>query len=144
MKTLVLLVFLVTLCVPSFSSGAENGGWTPAKAAAKVKAAYSAPDPKAMAVIQHNIDQQFASGKTEDDPVIVSLRASLEKTKHAAKVLSARCIGVGKSSAGRFARFHCTAQVAGTARVPPDYEVYRATKRLTVKTRPFKITEGWR
>lgn len=134
MKTLTLAIGVAGLVIVPTASAA----WTPAKAAAMIKAKYSTVDPKAAAVIQANIDQEKAGCSCETDARIVSLQASLAAAQHAAKVTKASCKTAGK-------RFHCTATVAGTFRAPPDYQVYTASVKLTlaVKGRGYRITKGW-
>lgn len=101
-------------------------GWTPAQAAAKLKASYT------------TIDQQqydFAKARGWADAMTAAL--------HAAKVRAASCKGVGKATAGRYSRFYCTAKVAGTFRPPPDYVPYTATVKVTVRV-PYRVLSGWR
>jgi len=102
-------------------------GWTPAQAAAKVKATYTTVDQKAY---------DFAKEHGYTDAMRVQL--------HAAKPTSVSCKGAGAATAGRYSRFHCVVQVQGSARIPPDYELYTATKKLTVTVVPFRVLAGWR
>jgi hypothetical protein len=102
-------------------------GWTPAKAAAAVKARYTTVDQKAY-------DYAKARGLTD----------AMAAAKHGAKVTKAACKGAGRTTRGLYARFHCTVTVQGSARIPPDYVLYTATKRLTVYAKGGRIVEGTR
>ena len=125
---------------------AATSGWTPSQAAAKLKATYTAPDPKAAAVIQANIDQEKAGCSCDTNPRIVSLLASLRSTQKAAKAQSAACKGAGSAVNGRYSSFRCSVRVAGTFRPPPDYVVYSATVKVTVKVAGarWRVVSGWR
>jgi len=125
------------------STATASSGWTPAQAAAKLKAVYATVDPKAAAVVQANIDQERAGCQCDTNARIVSLLASLKATQTAAKAQSASCRGAGRAVGGRYTRFHCSVRVAGVFRAPPDYEVYTASVKLTVRV-PFRVLAGWR
>lgn len=138
-----IVLAVATIVLPLFAwtsatvAAISVGGWTPAKAAATVKARYDTADPTVVKVIQANIDQEKAGAN--DPAVIAKLEASLEKARHAAKVTSATCKAYKT-------RFRCTAKVAGVFRAPPDYQLFTATKRLTltVAGSRYRIVEGWR
>jgi len=116
-----------TIALAFTAIATASGGWTPAQAAAKVKATYTTVDQKAY---------DFAKEHGYTDAMRVQL--------HAAKPTSVSCKGAGAATAGRYSRFHCVVQVQGSARIPPDYELYTATKKLTVTVAPFRVLAGWR
>ena len=139
---LLLPTAVVWMCFAPIAFGST--GWTPATAAAKLKAVYATVDPKAAAVVQANIDQERAGCQCDTNARIGSLLASLKATQTAAKAQSATCRGAGRGVSGRYARFHCTVVVAGTFRAPPDYKLFTASVKVTVRARPFRVLAGWR
>lgn len=136
---------VIALCGYIGSAVAANTvrGWTPAQAAAKLKAAYSAPDPKWSAVVQANIDQEKAACGCDTDARLVSLEASLSAAQHLAKPTAASCRSAGRLTRGRSSRFHCTVKVLSSAKAPPDYVPYSATFKVTVRV-PYRVLAGWR
>lgn len=117
---------------------------TPAQAATRLKATYTTVDAKAYAAVKEHIAEELDAGRLPSDPVIVELEGDLRQTLHAARVTSARCVGVGKK-ARRYTRFHCTAKVMGAERTPPDRMFYTATLKLTVNVRHgFGVKTDWR
>ncbi len=138
MKIAVLVgALLLVLAAPA----AAARGWTARQAAAKLKATYTTTDQSAYDVVKANLDQAIAAG--EPQATIDRLTSALDATKHQAKVMRATCRGSGHAVRGMFRRFHCTAAVAGTFRAPPDYKVFAATVKVTVRV-PFRVTAGWR
>ena len=139
---------LSTLVIPLVlaSTASASSGWTSAQAAAKLKATYATVDPKAAAVIQANIDQEKAGCSCDTNPRIVSLLASLKATQTAAKAQSAACKGAGRAVRGRYATVRCSVKVAGTYRPPPDYVVYSATVKVTIRVAGarWRVVSGWR
>lgn len=120
---------------------ASSQAWTAAKAAATIKARYSTVDQKATDWLTGKLQKLLDAGTPETDPQVVALRKSIAAQLHAAKVTKASCVAVGK-------RFHCTATVmsANSAQIPPDYQPYAATVRLTFTLvgHGYRITTGWR
>lgn len=143
-KTIYPLVAAVLLAVTGNAVAAT--GWTPARAAARLKATYATVDPKAAAVIQANIDQEKAGCSCDTNARIVSLLASLKATQTAAKAQSATCKGAGRAVKGRYSAFRCSVKVAGTFRPPPDYVAYTGTVKVTVKVSGarWRVVNGWR
>lgn len=96
--------------------------WTTARASATIKANYSTIDQKAYDYAQQR-----------------GLTDAMATAKHAAKPTTVSC---AKAHSG----FHCSATVQGSARIPPDYKLYTATKRLTLRVTGshWRILNGWR
>lgn len=136
---------LLALCggLVSTATAKPVRGWTPAQAAAKLKATYTAPDPAAVKNVQANIDQEKAGCGCDTNARIVSLLASLESAKHLAKPDRVTCKGSGRAVSGRYSRFHCSVHVVSPARLPPDYVPYTATVKVTVRV-PYRVLAGWR
>ena len=136
-----LLAIVATLVLASPASAAR--GWTPTQAAAKLKT-WTTVDQKAHDYTQAKLDKLLAAGTPETDPQVVALRSALKSIDHQAKVTSASCKGAGRATSGRYSRFRCSVKVLGSARIPPDYVLYTATVKVTVRLGPYRVSEGWR
>lgn len=127
----------------AFAAGAGSATqtWTATKAATTIKAHYTTVDQKAYDFTKAKLDKLLADGTPETDPQVVALRAALKSQMHQAKPTKVSC---RTAVAGK--RFRCSVTVQGSARIPPDYELYTSVVKLTfvVKGRGYRITNGWR
>ena len=131
---------LAFLALAAPAQAAVSYRWTPAQAAARVKATYTDVDTVRLADAMEKLQRDLDGGLPETDPRVVRDRQYIADAKVGAVPSTVKCVGVGKPVKRRFSKFHCTVQLRGTAEWTNDG--FSATKKLTVRL-PFRVLAGW-
>lgn len=136
----ILVSALLLACAVTGVAGAAKWTWSPLFAESMLDTSYQTVDPWALKDARERLADDLSAGYPEMSTQIRHDRQDISAAKRAASPARAACSGVGKASAGRYARFRCT------VRLTSGLSAYQARKRvrLVVTGREsFRLLAGW-